>query len=509
MTLTIAIGHDHAGQPLREAAISATKAAGHIPLVASHDSIEPTDYPDVAAAVGEAIARGRAQRGLLICGSGAGVTVAANNHPHVRAALAHEGYTARQMVEHDDVNVLAIGARVVGPRLAAEVIRVFLQAAFSGEERHARRLAKVLDQRRRMHRNALRELVDAGQGVWLDSISSALIDEGRLARYIAELFVTGVTSNPSILEEVIASSDDDYDDRIRALGAERARVPEDLAFALALSDLTKAADLLLPTFHATRGFDGFVSIEVSPGSVDDERATVAMGKKLHRLAKRPNVMIKVPGTAAGLRATEELLVDGIPVNVTLLFSPRHHAETSEAYLRAMERRLEQGRAPRVASVASMFVSRWDAAVDDLLPEPHRGKLGLALMQETFSAYRNTLESPRFRRLENEGALAQRLLFASTSPKDPSLPEGYYLGRLAAPGTVDTVPEATLLAYAEHGVRCELLEPDPEGAREAIAAAEAASVDVEALADQLRNDGTASFAAAWERLLASIREKLDR
>ena len=363
MSLTVAIGHDHAGQPLRAVATTAVEGAGHVPLLVSADSTAPTDYPDVAAAVADAIATGRAQRGILICGSGAGVTVAANTNPHVRAALAHEEYTARQMVEHDDVNVLAFGARVIGPVLAAEVIRAFLGASFSDEERHARRLGKVLDQRRRLHRNALRELTDAGQSVWLDSISRRLVDDGTLARYIAELSVTGVTSNPSILQQAIGSGDG-YDDRIEALVAAGETNPEEIAFGLALGDLTRAADLLLPAHHATRGSDGVVSLEVSPTLVNDSTGTVAAGQRLFERAGRPNVMIKVPGTSAGLVAAEELLVAGVPVNVTLLFSPAHYAATADAYLGAMERRLQAGLSPRVASVASVFVSRWDAAVDD-------------------------------------------------------------------------------------------------------------------------------------------------
>ena len=261
--LTIAIGHDHAGQPLRAVASAAVEAAGHVPLLVTEDSVHPSDYPDVAVAVADAIATGRAQRGILICGSGAGVTVAANANPHVRAALAHEEYTARQMVEHDDVNVLAFGARVIGPALASGVVGAFLGAAFSGEERHARRLAKVLQQRRGLHRNALSELTDAGQSVWLDSISRGLIDDGTLARYIAELSVTGVTSNPSILQQAIGAGDG-YDDRIGALVSSGDTDPEEVAFGLALGDLTRAADLLLAVHHATRGLDGFVSIEVSP-----------------------------------------------------------------------------------------------------------------------------------------------------------------------------------------------------------------------------------------------------
>jgi transaldolase len=507
MTLTVAIGHDHAGQPFRALVATAVQAAGYEPLLVSVDSTEPTDYPDVAVAVAEAIVTGRAQRGILICGSGAGVTVAANTNPHVRAALAHEEYTARQMVEHDDVNVLTLGARVIGPELAASVIRSFLGASFSGEERHARRLGKVLGQRRLLHRNALTELADAGQSVWLDSISRSLVEDGTLARYIAELSVTGVTSNPSILHQAIGAGDR-YDDRIDALVAVGQTEPEEIAFGLALGDLTRAADLLLPVHHATRGSDGFVSIEVSPTLLDDSIGTAAAGMKLFERAGRPNVMIKVPGTAAGLVAAEELLFAGIPVNVTLLFSPDHYAATAEAYLTAMERRLDAGLPLRVASVASVFVSRWDAAADEHLPTEQQGKLGLALMQEIFATYQDILGSGRFGRLRDGGALPQRVLWASTGTKNPILPDTYYLGRLAAPGTVDTVPEKTLLAYADHGVTCDLMEPDHTEALRCIEAVRTAGVDIDQLAARLQTEGAVGFVAAWTELLESVRTKLD-
>ncbi len=506
MTLTIAIGHDHAGQPFRALAIATVEAAGHVPLPVTADSTEPTDYPDVAAAAAEAIATGRAQRGILICGSGAGVTVAANTNPHVRAALAHEEYTARQMVEHDDVNVLTLGARVIGPELAASVIQSFLGASFSGEERHARRLGKVLDQRRLLHRNALRDLADAGQSVWLDSISRSLVEEGTLARYIAELSVTGVTSNPSILHSAIGGGDG-YDDRIDALVSAGETDPEGIAFGLALGDLTRAADLLLPVHHATRGSDGFVSVEVSPTLVDDSNGTVAAGMELFERAGRPNVMIKVPGTTAGLVAAEELLFAGIPVNITLLFSPDHYGATAEAYLTAMERRLDAGLPLRMASVASVFVSRWDAAADEYLPDEQQGKLGIALMQEILASYQDILGSGRFGRLRDGGALPQRVLWASTGTKNPTLPDTYYLGRLAAPGTVDTVPEKTLLAYADHGVTCDLMKPDHAEALRCIEAVRTAGVDIDQLAARLQTDGAAAFTTAWNELLASIQTKL--
>ena len=506
MKSTIAIGHDHAGHPFRGVATHVVESLGQTPLLVSADTSEPSDYPEVASQIAEAITAGRAQRGILICGSGAGVTVAANTDPHVRAALAHEEYTARQMVEHDDVNVLTLGARVIGPELAASIIRAFLEATFACEERHAKRLAMVLEQRRRHYHNALHELRRAGQSVWLDSISCGLIERRTLARYIAELSVSGVTSNPSILEAAIGQGTS-YDGRITALTSSGATDPEQIAFDLALEDITRAADLLLVVHHATLGLDGFVSIEVSPSLVDDAEATVVAGKALFAKAGRPNVMIKVPGTAAGLEAIEELVAAGIPVNVTLLFSPEHYTAAAHAYLNAIERRVRAGLSPKVASVASMFVSRWDAAVDTSLPRAQQGKLGLALMQQTLAAYQEIVAGARFAPLREAGALPQRVLWASTGTKNPNLPDTYYLGRLAAPGTVDTVPEKTLLAYADHGVTCDLMEPNPDAAAGALAEARAAGVDLDALAARLQRDGALAFSNAWNDLLASIERKL--
>lgn len=505
--MIVAIGHDHAGFGLRGAVAAAVEAAGAVPLFVSEASTRPTDYPDVAAAVADALARGQAQRGILVCGSGAGVTVAANGHAVVRAALAHEEYTARQMVEHDDVNVLTLGARVIGTELAAGVVLSFLGATFTGEKRHARRLAKVLDQRRSRHTNALGELRGAGQSVWLDSISHGLVEDGTISRYIAELSVTGVTSNPSILQKAIGTGPD-YDADIARLAASGVNDPEEIAFGLAIADLGTAADLLMPTHHASGGADGFVSIEVSPTLVDDAGASVTAGKALFERAGRPNVMIKVPGTAAGLTAAAQLLTDGIPVNVTLLFSPDQYSDTADAYLEAMERRLEMGSSPWVPSVASVFVSRWDVAADPLMPTEERGRLGLALMQEIYARYRDVLDGPRFERLARAGARPQRVLWASTGTKNPDLPDTFYLGRLAAPGTVNTVPEQTLLAYADHGVTCDLLAPDHEEARRCIQTVREAGVDIEALASSLRDDGITAFGRSWSELLATITQRLD-
>jgi transaldolase len=504
-TLSIAIAADHAGVALRDSVAAAVTAAGHRPLVVGPGSGEPVDYPVVAGAVADAIRTGRAQRGVLLCGSGAGVVIAANRYDLVRASVGHDTYSARQMVEHDHANVLALGARVIGAELAGEVVRAFANAQFQPEERHSRRLGEVLDMERARHPNALRTLTAAGQSVWLDNIAKSLLTSGTLARYLVELHVSGVTSNPSILQKAILEGDS-YDVALLAHRDAGTTEPGDLAFALALDDLVATADLLRPTYDATRGEDGYVSVEVSPSLLHDADGTVVAGRALFSQANRPNVMVKVPGTSAGLAAVTELVAGGVPVNVTLLFSAEQAAAAAQAHLAGLERRLAAGEPPDVASVASIFVSRWDAAADKLLPDGQQGRLGLAVVQLAYARHCAVLSGERARPVVEAGGRAQRLLFASTGTKNPSLPDTYYLGRLAAPRTIDTIPEPTLLAFGEHGAVCDLFEPDAEAAAKVIEQIEGAGVDVAALGDRLQQDGAASFTGAWGDLLACITEK---
>ena len=345
----------------------------------------------------------------------------------------------------------------------------------------------------------IQDLTDAGQSIWLDNIRKALISEGILEGYIRDLGVTGVTSNPTILEKAVADGAG-YDDAIRDLLANGITAPEAIAFAIALDDLGAAADLLRPVFEATGGLDGYVSIEVPPDLLDDPDGTVAAGERLFAQANRPNVMIKVPGTAHGLRALETLISEGIPVNVTLLFSAEQYEKTAQAYLRGLDRRRAEGKPLAVGSVASVFVSRWDAATDPRIPAEHRGSLGVHMMQRIYAAYRRLLDSERWHELAADGALPQRVLWASTSTKDPDLPDTYYLGKLAAPGTVNTVPELTLLAYADHGSSAGPLAPDVAHADNVIAGIERHGVDTEALAAELQAQGAAAFSASWNSLL---------
>jgi transaldolase len=352
--------------------------------------------------------------------------------------------------------------------------------------------------------NATQRLHDLGQSLWLDNITRGLIVDGTLARYIRELAVTGLTSNPTIFEHAIGNSAF-YDDAIR----EKARAGgagEALFFALALEDLVAAADLLRPVHDASRGADGWVSLEVSPLLADDTAATIAAAAQLSARAKRPNLFIKIPGTSAGIPAIEESIHAGVPVNVTLLFSPEHYVAAAEAYMRGIERRIAAGRDPAIASVASLFVSRWDVAIKDKVAQPLRNRLGIAIAMRTYKAYRELLASARWLKLAAAGARPQRLLWASTGTKDPAAPDLLYVEALAAPDTIDTMPEKTLLALAGHGEVKDAMRVDGGDAEAVLAEFARAGIDAAALAGQLQREGTAAFASSWRELMARIASK---
>ena len=289
---------------------------------------------------------------------------------------------------------------------------------------------------------ATAKLHDLGQSLWLDNITRDLLESGTLARYIAELSVTGLTSNPTIFDHAIKGSTD-YDAAIRSK-LKAGKSGEALFFELALEDITRAADLFRPVYERTRGVDGWVSLEVSPLLAHDTKTTLAVAKDLHARAGRPNLFIKIPGTKEGLPAIEEAIFAGVPVNVTLLFSREHYLAAAEAYLRGIERRIAAGLTADVGSVASLFISRWDVAVASKVPAPLVNKLGIAIGQRSYKAYCDLIASPRYLRVMNEGGRPQRLLFASTGTKDPKASDVLYVEALAAPFTVNTMPEKTLL-----------------------------------------------------------------
>jgi len=351
------------------------------------------------------------------------------------------------------------------------------------------------------------QLNEAGQSLWLDNITRDLLDSGTLQRYIDELSITGLTSNPTIFDHAIEESDA-YDDAIRD-GAAAGLSGEELFFELALQDLRRAADLFAPVHERTDGVDGWVSLEVSPLLADDAAATIGEAKDLHGRAERQNLLIKIPGTEAGHEAIEEAIFAGIPINVTLLFSREHYLGAAEAYLRGIERRVSAGLDPAVGSVASVFISRWDKAVMDKVPDELRDRLGIAVAERTYTAYRELLDSDRWQRLANQGARPQRLLWASTGTKDPDASDVLYIGALAAPFTVNTMPEKTLLAFADHGELGPPLPPDGGDAEDVLTRFADSGVDVDALATTLQQDGAQSFDESWKSLMDCIDRNAQR
>src|SRR5437870_962450 len=347
-------------------------------------------------------------------------------------------------------------------------------------------------------------LHDAGQSLWLDNITRALLTGRTLARYVEDLSVTGLTSNPTIFDHAIKNSHD-YDAAIREKTA-AGTSGEGLFFELALEDLTRAADLFRPIHRATNGVDGWVSLEVSPKLAYDTPSTVAAAKELSARAARPNLFIKIPGTREGVPAIEEAIFAGVPVNVTLLFSREHYVAAAQAYVRGVERRVAAGLNPHVGSVASIFVSRWDAAIAGKVPAALQAQLGIAMAKRTYKAYRDLLASDRWLRLLNVGARSQRLLWASTGTKDPKASDVLYMKSLAAPHSVNTMPEQTLLALADHGEIGPMLPHDGGDAEEVLDRFARAGVDLEALAEQLQREGAAAFVKSWEDLLACVAEK---
>ena len=351
---------------------------------------------------------------------------------------------------------------------------------------------------------ATQQLHELGQSIWLDNITRDLLTTGTLKRYVDELSVTGLTSNPTIFDHAIKNSAA-YDREIRD-GLKRGDTGEKLFFELAIEDLVNAADMFRPIWDRTNGVDGWVSLEVSPLLAHDARSTIAAARELHGRAGRPNLFIKIPGTREGLPAIEETIFAGVPVNVTLLFSREHYLAAAEAFLRGIERRIAAGLNPNVGSVASVFISRWDTAVMGRTPEALHDQLGIAIAKRTYKAAREVLDTPRWQRILNEGARPQRLLWASTGTKDPKASDVLYVKALAAPFTVNTMPESTLKALGDHGDVGALLPADGGDCEAVLSRFATEGIDVEALAAQLQDDGAKSFVASWNDLMEVIAHK---
>jgi transaldolase len=358
---------------------------------------------------------------------------------------------------------------------------------------------------------ATTELHELGQSLWLDNITRPMLREGVLQGYIEELSVTGLTSNPTIFDKAIGDGDA-YDEQIAEVAASAesegvgANADERVFFELAVADLRDATDLFRGVHERTAGLDGFCSLEVSPLLADGAEETIEQARALHAMGERENLYIKIPGTTAGLAAIEESIFAGIPINVTLLFDERQYLAAADAYMKGAERRIEAGLDPDVASVASVFISRWDVAVAEEVPDELKNRLGIAVGGRCYRAYEELLASPRMRRLQNEGVRPQRLLWASTGTKDPNAPDTMYVEAFASPFTVNTMPEPTLKAFADHGEIGDLFPPDGGNCEQVAQEFEAAGIDVAALARRLQEEGKQSFNKSWDELLKTIAAK---
>ncbi len=529
--MRIAIASDHAGFHLKQALLRRLAADSRYTLVdlGTYAAEPPVDYPDYARAVASAVARGEADRGILVCGSGAGACMAAAKVPGARAFFAGDTYTAHQAVEHDHGNILCLGERVTGGELALDIARAYLAATSSGEERHRRRVAKI-DAIEASSTFPLEALRCEGQSLWLDSIARGMLLSGELRRLAWEDRVVGVTSNPTIFEKAM-SQGPEYEAPAQAL-AEQGKDAEAIYWTLAIEDIQAAADALRPIYALTAGRDGYVSLENPPAIAADAPATIEMTRELWRRLDRPNVMVKIPATPEGIPAIEASIASGINVNVTLMFSVDLYVEVAQAHLRGLERffRGEPARlahtdslVPAPVSVASFFVSRVDTLVDELLGEKIAeapsaevrsrleallGQAAIANARVAYQRFRELFAGPRWEALARQGARVQRPLWASTSTKNPRYRDVRYVEELVGPDTVNTVPPATLVAFKDHG-RVERRVDTPEEVERAhrtMRALAEAGIDMDAVTLRLQRDGVRAFADSFDQLLQRLEER---
>ncbi|MBI2886047.1 MAG: bifunctional transaldolase/phosoglucose isomerase [Chloroflexi bacterium] len=516
--MRVAIGADHAGFSLKELLRQRLAAAGHTVLDVGAHNETPVDYPPYARAVAEMVIRGEAERGIMLGGSGEGEAIAPNKLPGIRAALCHDTYTARMSREHNDANVLAMGARVIGPELAWEIVQTWLASEFTAVERHAHRLAEIATWERD-RRFPLRELARQGQSLWYDNIRRSLLTSGEFLHLVQE-GVSGVTSNPTIFEKAITGSTD-YEEDIRAL-VSQGRREEEVFQALALEDIRDAARQLRPVWELSGGRDGYASIELPPALAHDTAGSVAAATRLWRALATENVMIKVPGTPEGVLALEQLTAQGVNVNVTLLFSITTYEAVAEAYIAGLEALARAGKPLEgAASVASFFVSRVDTAVDALLEErlrsaptaQHRaelerllGKAAIANARLAYQKFKEVFSGPRWEALAQQGARPQRPLWASTGTKNPRYRDVLYVEELIGPDTVNTVPPATLTAFLDHGYVRLSLEEGVQESRATLDALERLGIDLDSVTARLQEEGARAFAESYDKLLQSIAAK---
>jgi transaldolase len=526
VVMRIAIASDHAGYDLKQFLLARLANEPDLTLVdlGTHAATPPVDYPDYARAASDAVVRGDVDRAIMVCGSGAGACMAAGKVPGARAFFAGDTYTAHQGVEHDDGNVLCLGERVTGPELAMDIVRAFLRAQFTNEERHRRRVGKIAAIEAESN-FPVEALARQGQSLWLDSISRGMVASGELRQLAWQDRVVGVTSNPTIFEKAMGHGPE-YEEPARKL-AEQGKNAEDIYWTLAIEDVQAAADVLRATYSLTAGADGYVSLECAPAVANDTRATIAMTADLWTRLDRPNVMIKIPATKEGIPAIEESIAAGINVNVTLLFAVELYEEVARAYQRGL-RRFFSGREPRnlrrsaslkpaPASVASFFVSRVDTSVDKQLGEKiaadgdgsrYEALLGQAAIANARLAYARFLalfSGGEWELLASQGAEKQRPLWASTSTKNPRYRDVRYVEELIGPDTVNTVPPATLEAFKDHGRVSRTLDTPAglEAAATTMRELANAGIDMAAVTYQLQLDGVKSFAESYDQLMRTL------
>ena len=512
--MRVAIGSDHAGSGLKEVVKAFVAGENGEVLDVGTFGAGSVAYPRCVEAVGAALRNDRAERGIIVCDGGVGASLAANRIPGVRAGLCHDTYSAHEGVEHEDMNVLVLGGHAVGEDLARELIRSFLGARFTGDERQVRRAAKAT-----AFENPLRALRAFGQSVWLDSLRRSLVTSGELQRLIDEDDVRGVTTNPAIFEKAIAGSSD-YDDSLQTPAA-RALDPKQLYERLAVADVQEAADALRGVYVDSARHDGYVSLEVSPRLAYDTGATIEEARRLWRAVSRDNLMVKIPGTPAGIAAIPPLVTEGINVNVTLLFARSVYEQVADAYLTGLEALVARGGDPsRVTGVASVFVSRIDTSVETLIANRLHsastreqrllraliGKVAIANARLAYQRYREIFGGQRWQALAERGAQTQRLLWASTGTKNPAFRDVMYMEELIGPDTVTTVPPPTLDAFRDHGRPRASLTEDLDGAWDTMATLTAAGISLDTITDTLLTDGVNLFATAFDKLLGAVEKQ---
>jgi transaldolase len=527
--MRIAIASDHAGFQLKELLISRLSAEPDLSLddLGTHAASPPVDYPDYAAAAAWAVVRGEVDRAIVVCGSGAGACVAAAKVPGARAFFAGDTYTAHQAVEHDDGNVLCLGERVTGPELAIEIARAYIRAQFSDAERHHRRVGKIIAIEAESN-FPTEALLHQGQSIWLDTISRAMLTSGELRKLAWNDRVAGVTSNPTIFEKAMGH-EPEYEEPARKL-AEQGKTAEDIYWDLAIEDIQGAADILRATYSLTDGYDGYVSLECAPAVANDTQATIDQTADLWKRVNRPNLMVKIPATPAGVPAIEESIAHGINVNVTLMFSVELYEQVARAYIKGLERffsgresinlRHRESRRPAPMSVASFFVSRVDTLVDKHLAdkiaadgkddryERLLGTAAIANARLAYARFKEIFAGSQWDALRDKGAEVQRPLWASTSTKNPRYRDVRYVEELVGPDTVNTMPPATLEAIKEHGRITRTVDTAEalESARNVMRDLADAGISMDEVTLQLQHEGVKSFADSFDQLIQTLEQR---